>query len=326
MGLSVALPHFLCVGAQKAGTTWMYRMLSQHPGVWMPVIKELHYFDYLYIKGNRKLAEAIIRGGINKSMLRHVRYGNTDVGRNVDYKYLRYLIDIGSQSLFTEEWYRRIFDRPQAKGKVIGEITPAYCLIPLEGVQHVHRLLSGVRIIYLIRDPRERALSQLKMLVKRRGGPPSSAEEWRALASGSGLEARGDYAQSVPLWRSVFPPEQLLFLPYGDISADPMTVLGRIESFIGLKPLRRYRKLGARVHESDPVSIPDFVVDFVSRQMQRQEGFLKSAFGDDFAARTRDRTKAAETANTALPPSGVPIRIPPTAAAGLRSDPIQVST
>src|SRR5438093_12007205 len=42
-----ACPDFLCVGAQKAGTSWLYRQLEPHPDFWMPPIKELHYLDNL---------------------------------------------------------------------------------------------------------------------------------------------------------------------------------------------------------------------------------------------------------------------------------------
>src|SRR5689334_15761196 len=38
-------PDFLCVGAQKAGTGWLYEQLRSHPDFWMPPVKELHYFD-----------------------------------------------------------------------------------------------------------------------------------------------------------------------------------------------------------------------------------------------------------------------------------------
>lgn len=30
------LPDFICIGAQKAGTTWLYEQLRRHPDVWMP--------------------------------------------------------------------------------------------------------------------------------------------------------------------------------------------------------------------------------------------------------------------------------------------------
>jgi hypothetical protein len=38
------LPHFLGIGAQKAGTTWLYRQLKQHPSIFMPDRKELRFF------------------------------------------------------------------------------------------------------------------------------------------------------------------------------------------------------------------------------------------------------------------------------------------
>jgi hypothetical protein len=40
------LPGFLIVGAQRAGTTTMYGVISRHPGVLSPALhKEVHYFD-----------------------------------------------------------------------------------------------------------------------------------------------------------------------------------------------------------------------------------------------------------------------------------------
>lgn len=39
------IPDFLIVGAQKAGTTSLFHYLNQHPDIFMPSIKEVHYFD-----------------------------------------------------------------------------------------------------------------------------------------------------------------------------------------------------------------------------------------------------------------------------------------
>ena len=38
-------PDFICIGAQKAGTRWLFDQLAFHPGFWMPPIKELHYLN-----------------------------------------------------------------------------------------------------------------------------------------------------------------------------------------------------------------------------------------------------------------------------------------
>lgn len=45
-------PTFLICGAQRCGTTTMYRTLRQHPGVLAPVLhKGVHYFDTSYERG-----------------------------------------------------------------------------------------------------------------------------------------------------------------------------------------------------------------------------------------------------------------------------------
>ncbi|MCD6447555.1 MAG: sulfotransferase domain-containing protein [Thermoplasmata archaeon] len=39
------LPNFLCVGAQKSGTTTLFNLLKQHPDIFLPKCKEIHFFD-----------------------------------------------------------------------------------------------------------------------------------------------------------------------------------------------------------------------------------------------------------------------------------------
>jgi hypothetical protein len=46
------LPDFLIIGAQKAGTTYLYHLLTRHPFVDPAKQKEVHYFDVHFGKGN----------------------------------------------------------------------------------------------------------------------------------------------------------------------------------------------------------------------------------------------------------------------------------
>lgn len=39
------LPNFLVIGAEKAGTSWFYERLRPHPEIFLPGVKELHYFN-----------------------------------------------------------------------------------------------------------------------------------------------------------------------------------------------------------------------------------------------------------------------------------------
>jgi hypothetical protein len=39
------LPDFLIIGAEKAGTTWLYDILRAHPDLFLPDTKEIHFFN-----------------------------------------------------------------------------------------------------------------------------------------------------------------------------------------------------------------------------------------------------------------------------------------
>ena len=63
-------PHFLGIGGHKCGSTWLYQNLKAHPEIFLPEIKELHYFDRefhrsfrFYLK-NFKGGEQLLRGEI----------------------------------------------------------------------------------------------------------------------------------------------------------------------------------------------------------------------------------------------------------------------
>jgi hypothetical protein len=45
------LPDFLGIGAQRAATTWVHHCLREHPQIFVPTCKEIHYFDKYYHKG-----------------------------------------------------------------------------------------------------------------------------------------------------------------------------------------------------------------------------------------------------------------------------------
>lgn len=44
-------PDFVIIGAQRAGTTSLFRDLRRHPQVIPPLTKEIHYFDYHHDRG-----------------------------------------------------------------------------------------------------------------------------------------------------------------------------------------------------------------------------------------------------------------------------------
>lgn len=59
----LTLPDFLCIGAQKAGTTWLYENLRLHPDIYLTPRKELHYFDWQYSRPLRDYARQFSGAG-----------------------------------------------------------------------------------------------------------------------------------------------------------------------------------------------------------------------------------------------------------------------
>jgi len=73
------LPTFIGIGAQRAGTTWAYNCLAEHPEVFMTRKKELHFFYVNYSRGldwyQQQFANAgsaRARGEITPDYLYHV--------------------------------------------------------------------------------------------------------------------------------------------------------------------------------------------------------------------------------------------------------------
>jgi hypothetical protein len=49
--VSAAMPTFVGLGAQRAGTTWLYNCLASHPEIFMSRKKELYFFSRNYERG-----------------------------------------------------------------------------------------------------------------------------------------------------------------------------------------------------------------------------------------------------------------------------------
>jgi len=62
-----------------------------------------------------------------------------------------------------------------------------------------------VKILYIIRDPLQRALSQLRMNVSRRTVEPD-VETLLRMSDEWDIDNRGDYLSHIPHWRSALPP------------------------------------------------------------------------------------------------------------------------
>lgn len=86
---------------------------------------------------------------------------------------VRYLVEMTSDPMFTPKWYRQAF-APAPRGMLPLDTTPEYSTLPEAGVDEVAAFLPRAKFIYLLRDPVDRAISQLRMNLARRKVLPTA--------------------------------------------------------------------------------------------------------------------------------------------------------
>jgi hypothetical protein len=134
-------------------------------------------------------------------------------------------------------WYRSLFEC--GGDAVKGEITPSYALLAEERIREIFALNSQLRIVYIIRNPIERAWSAALMALERAEMTYEEASDQWFIDHfrSAGSLGRGDYEACLRKWRSVYPESQILVQLYEHISAAPRAVLKRCAEHIGVQPL-----------------------------------------------------------------------------------------
>ena len=272
-------PGALCIGAQKAGTSWLAQMLGQHPQVWIPPFKEVQFFNHRFIPGHRKWIGWHYRNKPAEIRARH-QARKVPVPPELD----AYLDGLTKGQMFHNHWYKRVFAPAPAHAMPM-DFTPEYSTLPEEGVDFVAEFLPGARVIYLIRHPVDRAISQLRMNLRREKRVPRTLADWLAEIENPVLCDRGDYAACLPRWRARFP--DMLVLPFGRIARDPEAVMEAVEAHLDLAPYP-YANMRQKVFASpDGLMPPAEAVAALTERLQPQIDFLAEYLGVDFAAETR---------------------------------------
>lgn len=272
-----ALPHFLCIGAQKAGTTWLYNNLKRNGSIWLPPIKELHFFDYIF--GMRDAGA--------KQRSQWLRFREERLAKNMrrllkrkeNPDFTDYICRLDNERFFTESWYCRMFECKSARGKIRGEITPQYSTLPERGIRYLRAFLGNVKIIYIIRDPLARALSHLAMTAKNAHGNDAPREDdWMRLAQNPAIQDRGNYRLHIPRWDACFPQSELLYLPFGLIAGNPGLCMSTVENFLGAEHMDASLLIREEINKSKKYTIPSTCIDYLAKVTREQRLFLEQRF------------------------------------------------
>ena len=249
-----------CVGATKAGTSWLHEHLSAHPDCHFRTIKELHYFQ-LEAPGQfgtalRRLQAEIVRFKARLTVAGPEQRSRIE-RRLTDLRDWRKVLQRRETDLNA---YRAFLTEGRGDKVLVGDVTPAYALLDADRLALLPQVADDTRVVYLMRDPVARLWSHVRMIAQR-VDPAGFAAEARALLTrivsgdltgeGAGIAARGDYAAILPRLTRAFDPARLLVLFYEEMLTAPG--LARLWSFLGIRPVDA--DLGRRVHEGTPLTM-----------------------------------------------------------------------
>lgn len=202
-GRTVRLPDFLIAGAGKSGTTSLYHYLNQHPQVFMPVIKEPHFFAYSGSPPRLAPAARVLH-------------------REIIWRFADYV---------------RLF-APARAGQVLGEASTSYLALHERSIKNMKKYVPGwrdLKIIITLRNPVERAFSEY--LMRKMFGIETLAfedaiDKTHSTSQESDFVSRGFYHAGVGAYMENFPHVRVYL--FEDLKTDAVGVVKDLFGFLGV--------------------------------------------------------------------------------------------
>lgn len=208
------IPDFFIVGHPKCGTTAIYEMLSRHPEVFMPALKEPWFFASELLH-NLPSASVAIPDGIPRTL----------------------------------DEYLALFEEA-TPDQLAGEASPLY-LWSHNAARSIAELRPDAKIVAVFREPASFLRSLHLELVQRHQEPekdlrtaisleesrregnyvPPSTWYWRTVVLYSEYLR---YAEQLRRYRKYFSSEQILVLIYDDFRGDNEAVMRVVQRFLGV--------------------------------------------------------------------------------------------
>lgn len=202
-----ALPDFLIIGAQRAGTTTLFRHMERHPSIRGAPVKEVHYFD------------AHASYGVDWYRAHFpLRRPGAVVGEATPYYLFHPCVPARVRDTLPSAKLIALLRNPADRA--------------LSHYRHERRL--GFESAPTPAEAIEREAARLSGEEERLR---SEDDYFSEAHNHHSYLARGHYAAQLRAWYDFFPREQLLVLGSERVFRDPASELARVWAFLGVAPL-----------------------------------------------------------------------------------------
>lgn len=160
-------------------------------------------------------------------------------------------------------WYESLFDHSEG-AVAVGEASTSYTMFPLyrDVPSRLVETLGDVRLIYLVRDPIERARSDYlhyRFPVRGRATEHIIAERrpiGRAMLENDIFLDTSRYAMQIEQYLAVVPRDQILIVTTRSLADDRIKTMRKIFSFIGVDPDRGPESFEVEYNRTDSLRVP----------------------------------------------------------------------
>lgn len=270
---------FLSIGAMKAGTTWLYAVLSRHPALHFAMEKEIHYFQHRYVNPSQ-LSEAY---RLKEVKMRYLHRFDPD-SANIDAvrANLHWISNYLSRPV-DDHWYRNLFPLRDHQ-KYACDFSNLNAHLPVEAWLQIVEKAERLRVMYTLREPLARLWSHVKFQLQLTG-QIGQLETWspkdlNAFARQPHIWNNGEYGEVLRRMRAGLPKEMCKVVFYEELHADQRGMLREIEQFLDVPPFEYPQSLlEKRITEGVKIGVPKcfaalFEEDMVRiRSEVRAEGF-----------------------------------------------------
>ena len=270
--MSVGKPYgnlFLCAGAMKAGTTWLYTVLASHPELAVSFEKEIHYFHHLYSNDRTlgdKLRMELARKYCNRSM--DYRRGNADLISSD----LRWIANYAGRPV-DDSWYMTLFQRPRREMYVC-DFSVFCARLPAKAWSGIEAKCEKLRVIYMLREPTRQLWSNIKFHLQSEGkldmlkvwGP----EDIREYAARPDFWENSEFGKAIRRMKAGLSEGSLKVIFFEILHGDRTRGLAEIEDFLNI-PRGEYSQasLERKVNESTHIPMPEWFPELFADDMAR---------------------------------------------------------
>ncbi|MDK9557290.1 sulfotransferase [Marinobacter sp. M216] len=238
-----SVPDFLGIGAPRSGSTWLNNMLSRHPEIYVPPIKEVHYFDSVDTEITENFRIHTLLGRIKRVFISRVKHYAGFILSPFFNKFLeKAKPDINWDLHFFSpggdiNWYRNLFRHAASRKRLVGEITPAYIMLSENVIETVYDQTGVKKIIVFLRNPISATWSCIEKQVRDNGGSSrknalfDDESVMRKIRSPR-LFARYSYARNLSNWMKYYDRSQIFIGFYEELANDPTELLSRVFQFL----------------------------------------------------------------------------------------------